>query len=319
MNNWTFIPKILKSITLVSGEGNLREGEACVMSAANYYYRRKHDKTFDETSDDCECVSPLLRELVITRNDSAWGSDKERTDWGLPLAYKVLDTNGDSNLLKEQLKVILKGFVNYYFLPYLKLMDKAAKTPELWQFKYENFYSKEEAAKISIFTTKARKLAKQMLPISEKSCDAASEALALLKDFNLSIDFGYRSSACILTSGHKLTGEIEALQESMVAGLTAFVFFCNEIFTKSSIKKDYEVAELFGGFDYSCSSMLGCKALEKVIVDVIKHSIKTKNKTRRQLKQVKKEFEAELKKHPEKMLHDVAIVATSNCIGLGCP
>lgn len=91
MNNSLLPPQIAK-LRLVAGKGNYSAGTACTMSATVALDRLRKGEPLGEATDELECVCPVIRRLVIGRNDGWWPSGEARTEWGLKLIPKLLDT-----------------------------------------------------------------------------------------------------------------------------------------------------------------------------------------------------------------------------------
>ena len=91
----TSLPQQIANLRLITGKGNYSAGTACVMSAAVALDRLRKGEPLGEATDELECVCPVIRRLAIGRNDGWWPSDEARTDWGLKLVPKLLDTRAD--------------------------------------------------------------------------------------------------------------------------------------------------------------------------------------------------------------------------------
>ena len=89
------IPKELADFTLIAGIGDYDQHKACVMSLAVAMDRLRKGEPIGEATDNVHCVCPVLRRLVIYRNDGPWESDAARTEWGLAMAPRLLDTRRD--------------------------------------------------------------------------------------------------------------------------------------------------------------------------------------------------------------------------------
>jgi hypothetical protein len=84
-----FARKVLEVVDagLVSGLGEPVPGKMCVEAAVNYAMGRPH-------GDEPDCVSPALRNLKITLNDSRWSTNKARTAGLRRLAIAQLGSAG---------------------------------------------------------------------------------------------------------------------------------------------------------------------------------------------------------------------------------
>lgn len=86
------LPPEIRHLRLIHGVGDFSKGEACVMSAAVAMYRVEHGVPLGTATDSLGCICPILRSLVIIRNDRPWTSDEARTAWGLALVPQLLNT-----------------------------------------------------------------------------------------------------------------------------------------------------------------------------------------------------------------------------------
>ncbi len=82
-------------LTLVSGVGNYSEASACVMSAAAAIHSIEQGAPLTEATDVLSCACPVVRRLLIARNDGPWRSDEERTSWGVKLIPRIIGSKRD--------------------------------------------------------------------------------------------------------------------------------------------------------------------------------------------------------------------------------
>jgi hypothetical protein len=91
----------IKDLKLVDGIGDYADNTTCVMGAAVLYDRLSRGEPIGEATDDLDCVCPVLRALVIQRND-VFDDDGERTRWGMALVPRLIDTRGDIETTRER-------------------------------------------------------------------------------------------------------------------------------------------------------------------------------------------------------------------------
>ena len=94
---------------LVRGVGKPTPGEMCVEAAVCYALGQKH-------GDKPSCVSPAVRSLKITLNDSAWSSDQARAKGLRRLAIAQLGTKGvlnDREFVKRASEIAIRKAVPY--------------------------------------------------------------------------------------------------------------------------------------------------------------------------------------------------------------
>lgn len=81
-------------LTLVSGVGDYSQATACVMSAAAAIHAIESGEPLQEATDELDCACPVVRALVISRNDS-FKTNSERTAWGRRLIPAIIGSRGD--------------------------------------------------------------------------------------------------------------------------------------------------------------------------------------------------------------------------------
>ena len=87
--------EVMPDVHAGNGLGSVDRHELCVMAMCAAEARLRRGEPIGEATDQCKCVSPVLRELAIARNEAAWESDESRTAWALDLVPKLLGTYDD--------------------------------------------------------------------------------------------------------------------------------------------------------------------------------------------------------------------------------
>ena len=88
--------EVMPNVHAGRGIGSVVKHELCVMAMCAAEDRLRRGEPIGEATDQCKCVSPLLRTLAIAKNDSWWESDKERTAWALDLYPRLLGTRDEA-------------------------------------------------------------------------------------------------------------------------------------------------------------------------------------------------------------------------------
>lgn len=88
------ILKLIPDLTIVQGVGDYAEHTACVMSAVVAEDRLRRGEPLGEATDSVACVCPVVRALVIQRNDAGgvYDSDDARTEWALGMVPRLLNS-----------------------------------------------------------------------------------------------------------------------------------------------------------------------------------------------------------------------------------
>jgi len=87
--------EVMPDVRAGYGLGSVEERKLCVMAMCSAEDRLRHGEPIGEETDECECVSPVLRTLAISKNDAEWESDEARTAWALDLVPKLLGTRDE--------------------------------------------------------------------------------------------------------------------------------------------------------------------------------------------------------------------------------
>lgn len=91
----------IKGLRLVKGPGNYEEGRACVMSAAAAIHGLEQGEPLKEATDYLACACPVLRQLIMYRNDN-FKHDDERTAWGIDLIPRIIGSRrGRDEMVKR--------------------------------------------------------------------------------------------------------------------------------------------------------------------------------------------------------------------------
>jgi len=87
------------------GTGNFDAKSACVMSGAVAAIRMERGADLGDATDRLECVCPIVRGLLIRRNDSTPVDDIK--PWALSMIPRILGTDGGASLRKERARRVL--------------------------------------------------------------------------------------------------------------------------------------------------------------------------------------------------------------------
>jgi len=128
--------EVMPDIVAGYGLGKMEHHRLCVMAMCAVEDRLRHGESIGELTDQCECVSPVLRTLAIEVNDCRWYNERSRTKWALETVPKLLDTNDEKHDWRR-LKAVIKHLVHEIVVPHLMVFkypefaDELSKSPTL--------------------------------------------------------------------------------------------------------------------------------------------------------------------------------------------
>jgi len=93
--------EVMPDVHAGNGLGSVGEHQLCVMAMCAAEVRLRRGEPIGEATDECECVSPVLRALAIERNDSWWESAEARTAWALDLYPRLLGTRDEDRDIRR--------------------------------------------------------------------------------------------------------------------------------------------------------------------------------------------------------------------------
>ena len=93
--------EVMPDVHAGNGIGSVGEHQLCVMAMCAAEVRLRRGEPIGEATDECECVSPVLRALAIERNDSWWESAEARTAWALDLYPRLLGTRDEDRDIRR--------------------------------------------------------------------------------------------------------------------------------------------------------------------------------------------------------------------------
>ena len=110
------------------GVGDYGKHQGCTMSAAVALTRVRQGQDMNGSTDSLECVDPVIRKLVIARNDATPIADLK--PWAVPMIPRITGTNGGKALSVKRSEAIARyacRVIAAEAMDVAKLHDEAAK------------------------------------------------------------------------------------------------------------------------------------------------------------------------------------------------
>src|SRR5690606_30880836 len=88
--------------------GDYSRKQACTMSAAVALTRVRRGEDMNGATDSLECVCPVIRKLVISRNDLTPVEDGQLKSWATSMIPQIVGTNGGKELAVKRAEHIAR-------------------------------------------------------------------------------------------------------------------------------------------------------------------------------------------------------------------